>query len=560
MSVSGKQVSIIPAFLRDLRVLQALGQIIFVILVVALLSQILSSIMASLAAKNLTPNMAFLDSRAGFDIADPPSWYTSNSSYGTAFLVGLQNTIRVVVLGLILTTILGVLVGIFLLSSNWLIRTIARVYVELLRNTPLLLQLFAWYFIVMLSLPEFRQPITIPNEGVTFIPIRLILYVLIYFLVRWWQQRSPYRTAILTGLLAAFAAIELAYRFWGVGDTTSSGFWLYLVVSIVLIAAAWFAPLRELRGQALGLAIGQLIGGLMFTFNVLPPAAFRVELRPLALISVRGFVFPEFAPTQHFGEWLAFVGVGVALAILLWLHFGRVTEETGRQFPRSTYALLSIVGFAVIGWIFTRLEPLPETVAVMQEQDGVQVMTLVPLEDARANGLLSKAQEQFYTDGPLWGALPEQRTNKAGIVTGLVHGSQISPEYMALLIGLVVYTSAFIAEIVRAGILAVPKGQLEAARALGLSTSQMLRIIVLPQALRVIIPPLGNQYLNLSKNSSLAVAIAYADLVFVTNTIMNQSGQSVTGITLLMIVYLSLSLLISLFTNLANRRFQLVTR
>jgi His/Glu/Gln/Arg/opine family amino acid ABC transporter permease subunit len=563
MTDSGKQLSatsFIPAFLRDLRVLQALGQIIFVILVVAVLSQVVSSILASLAAKNLTPNLAFLNARAGFDIADPPSWYSSNSSYGTAFLVGLVNTVRVVVLGLFLTTILGVLVGIFLLSSNWLIRAIARVYVELLRNTPLLLQLFAWYFIFMLSLPEFRQPITIPNESVTFIPLRLIFYVIIYLLVRWWQQRSPHRGSILTGLLAAFVAVELGYRFVVTGDPSSGSFWLYVAVSVLLIGATWFAPLNVGRGHLLGLAIGQLIGGLTFVFSVLPPAAFRLEVRPFALISVRGFVLPEFAPTQHFGEWLAFVGVGVALAILLWLHFGRVTEETGRQYPRATYATAAIVGFAFLGWIFTQFEPLPETIPVMQEQDGAEALTLVTLEEARANGLLSKTQEQFYTSGPLWASLPQQRINRAGIVTGLVHGSEISPEYMALLLGLVVYTSTFIAEIVRAGILAVPKGQLEAARALGLSTLQMLSLIILPQALRVIIPPLGNQYLNLSKNSSLAVAIAYTDLVFVTNTIMNQSGQSVTGITLLMIVYLSMSLLISLFTNLANRRFQLVTR
>jgi general L-amino acid transport system permease protein len=153
-----------------------------------------------------------------------------------------------------------------------------------------------------------------------------------------------------------------------------------------------------------------------------------------------------------------------------------------------------------------------------------------------------------------------QKISPAGIVSGLVSGSQITPEYMALLLGLVVYTAAFIAEIVRAGILAVPRGQIEAARALGLSTNQTLRVIILPQALRVIIPPLGNQYLNLAKNSSLAVAVAYADLVLVTTTIMNQSGQSVTGITMIMLTYLALSLIIAAAINLVNRRFQIVTR
>jgi general L-amino acid transport system permease protein len=131
---------------------------------------------------------------------------------------------------------------------------------------------------------------------------------------------------------------------------------------------------------------------------------------------------------------------------------------------------------------------------------------------------------------------------------------------MALLLGLVVYTSAFIGEIVRGGIQAVPYGQIEAARALGLSSGQMLWLVILPQALRVIIPPLGNQYLNLTKNSSLAIAIGYADLFLVTQTIMNTSGQSVTGIFMVMMTYLAMSLTISLVMNVINRRFQLVIR
>jgi general L-amino acid transport system permease protein len=131
---------------------------------------------------------------------------------------------------------------------------------------------------------------------------------------------------------------------------------------------------------------------------------------------------------------------------------------------------------------------------------------------------------------------------------------------MALLLGLTVYTGAFIAEIVRAGIQAVPHGQVEAARAIGLNSAQVLRLVVLPQALRVIIPPLGNQYLNLSKNSSLAIAIAYSDLVLVTTTIMNQSGQSVTGMAMILITYLIISLTIATVMSAVNRRFQLTTR
>jgi general L-amino acid transport system permease protein len=133
-------------------------------------------------------------------------------------------------------------------------------------------------------------------------------------------------------------------------------------------------------------------------------------------------------------------------------------------------------------------------------------------------------------------------------------GGSVSPEFAALLIGLSVYTASFIAEIVRGGVLAVPQDQKEAARALGLTQGQSLRLIILPQALRVIVPPVTNQYLNLTKNSSLAVAIGYPDLVSVANTSINQTGQAVEGIAIIMIVYLSISLAISVFMNAFNRR------
>ncbi|TIP79206.1 MAG: ABC transporter permease subunit, partial [Mesorhizobium sp.] len=139
-------------------------------------------------------------------------------------------------------------------------------------------------------------------------------------------------------------------------------------------------------------------------------------------------------------------------------------------------------------------------------------------------------------------------------------GANLSPEYFALLFGLVVYTSAFIAEIVRSGILAVSKGQWESAAALGLSKGQTLRLIVVPQGLRVIIPPVTSQYLNLVKNSSLAVAIGFQDIVSITNTVINQTGQAVEGIAIIMAVYLTISLSISMIMNWYNKRIALTER
>lgn len=557
--------SILPAFLRDIRVLQIIGQIVFLIVLIALASSLVTSIFSSLASKNLTPNFAFLSNRSGFDISEHPDWYSSNSNYGDAFVVGVINTLRVVSVGLVLSTILGVLVGIFLLSNNFLIRNISKGVVELLRNTPLLVQLFFWYFIVMLSLPALPQAITLPAEGIAVLPVRLLLYLIIYFFgwrsVRNYPMQAPRRIMTIVGMVAAFVAIEVAFWLWGSvyasGSFTNVGFLIYAAISLALIAVIWFRAPAAFKWRVLGLAVGQLIGGLAFYFGVIPNTGIRLELYPAVYISVRGFVFPEFLPTTRLADWLIFVVVGIVAAAAIWIYFGRINETTGSTIRRGLYAVIAIIVFTVLGWIVAGLEPAPSTIPVMNEEG---VTSYVTLDEARASGLLTRADQQLYSTQPLLILRPEVRRNRVGIINGFDAGSPVTPEYMALLVGLVVYTAAFIAEIVRAGILAVPRGQIEASRALGLSTAQTLRMVILPQALRVIIPPLGNQYLNLSKNSSLAVALAYADVLLITQTIMNQSGQSVTGITMIMLVYLSISLAIAAVTNYFNKRFQLVTR
>jgi general L-amino acid transport system permease protein len=549
----------LPAFLRDVRVLQIIGQIVFAIILVALVSRITTDVLNQLAARNLTPNIAFLQNRAGFDITEAPDWYNNDLSYGVAFQVGLTNTLRIVVVGLFTSTLVGIFGGIFLLSRNWLIRTITRTIVEVVRNTPLLLQLFVWYFIVLFSLPQdFRAALSFPPEGVVHIPFRLAIYAIAVFLlwrrVRKMDEGSFGRNVLISAAAAIIFVIEAA--FWlGWTDTYANGsithtpFIIYLVVSVLFITGATFVP-TQWRALAVGSAVGQLIGGLLFYFGIIPNNAIRQEIYPAAYASIRGFGFPEINPTARFGEWAAFAVLGIALAAGQWIYFGRLTEITGQPFPRLRNAVLLIVGLVVIGWVLVGLEPAPENVTVLQDD----TLVTVPLDEARANGLLTPLDEQLYATAPLVFRLPEKSNFR------FTAGTEISLEYMALLIGLTIYTGAFIAEIVRAGIQAVPYGQVEAARAVGLTQGQVLRLVILPQALRVIIPPLGNQYLNLSKNSSLAIAVAYSDLVLVTTTIMNQSGQSVTGMAMILITYLIVSLTIATVMSAVNRRFQLVTR
>lgn len=555
-------------YLRDVRVLQVLGQILFIVVMIGLVVQLVNTAARELRSNNLAPNYSFLTDRAGFDISESPDWYSPDSNYGDALRVGVLNTVRVVVLGLILATLIGVFVGVFLLSRNWLIRTISRVYVEILRNTPLLVQLFVWYYIVLFSLPQPREALTVPQEGVSFISLRLALYLVLYVILSITVRRSIRSQPrglkpgvhVMTGFFVFAAVTEIAFYLhhnqpawaglYSLGELIYLPFLLYVVISLALIVGAFRLPL-PIRPYAAGAAMGQVVAGLLFYFGVMTNASLRFETYPAVMLSIRGIAFPQVMATPRFTEWLIFVIIGVVLAAVMWVYFKQITETTGRPIPRFRYAVFSVIGFIIFGWIAVSFAPPPPNVLVQQD-DGV---SLVPLEDALDDGFLSLDEQVQYSTLPVVALLPQQ--NQLGRYTA---GTEISPEYVALLLGLVVYTSAFIAEIVRAGIQAVPWGQVEAARAVGLTQNQTLSLIIMPQALRVIIPPLGNQYLNLAKNSSLGIAIGFFETFNTTTTIMNQSGQSITGITLIMAIYLTISLTISLVMNWVNGRFQLVTR
>jgi His/Glu/Gln/Arg/opine family amino acid ABC transporter permease subunit len=558
MSVRPRSSSLpVPAFLRDIRVLQIIGQVVFVILLVTFFSKLGSDIVGSLQAKNLTPNLTFLRDRGGFDISEHPAWYSSDSSFGDAFVVGLINTIRVATVALVLTTVVGILLGICLLSRNWLVHTIARAYVEVLRNTPLLVQLFVWYFIVIPQLPTFQQTLAFPNEGIFLIPTRWIIYVVLLVIYWLWRtlarQRQWFSPTIdpFWLIIAAVVTLEIAFAMSGIVESwrNNVGMWVYLLVSVGLVAAAWVYG-NQSRRLLVSIALGQIIGALVYFLGIASNNGIGTETYPVLFLNRRGFAFPQLLPTARFGAWAVFVVIGVALAIVLWRYLGRETDITGRPYPRGWYAFFALAGLMIVGWIVVGSQPPADTITVQKDNQAVTMA----LDDARVQNLLTLDDQLFYSRAPLYFVRPLRDNFK------FTAGTQITPEYMALLLGLVVYTSAFIGEIVRGGIQAVPYGQIEAARALGLSSGQMLWLVILPQALRVIIPPLGNQYLNLTKNSSLAIAIGYADLFLVTQTIMNTSGQSVTGIFMVMMTYLAMSLTISLVMNVINRRFQLVIR
>jgi His/Glu/Gln/Arg/opine family amino acid ABC transporter permease subunit len=541
-------------YLSDLRVIRAIAQVAFVIVIVFTVAYLWNSVYTQLVAINATPSFDFLGRRAGFGINQSPDWYSSNSSYQDAFLVGVVNTLQVVWIGLVLATVMGVLLGIFLLSQNWLVRNISRIYVEILRNTPLLVQLIFWYFVFWLGLPS--ENISFPNESVMIVALRYFPYLVAIIGALIYTSRFTAPNRFFNGILSGFVLAELA--FWLAGDS-----YLVIVGLGILGAVALLMAKREStlpKGydglvQGVGvMLIVQLVGHLILdglgAAGILENTRIVYgEVLPLLVIGPNLFAMPYFAFARNinFIIFAVLTVIGIIIALGLYNHWGGVIERTGANIPRILYAGTIILVFVTAGW-FLGSNPVSEESSALFDVSIAELRSLDILEEQQI--ALFEAEQPVIIQAP--------QLNRFGSRVEI--GNSFSPNYVALLVGLVVYTSAFIGEIVRAGIQAVPWGQVEAARALGLSTPQTLRMIVLPQALRVIIPPLGNQYLNLSKNSSLATAIAFSDTYQVGQTIMNQSGQSITGFFLILIVYLTLSLIISFIMNLINSRFQLVTR
>ncbi|MEP0235365.1 amino acid ABC transporter permease [Roseibium sp.] len=363
---------------------------------------IVSNTVENLERQNIASGFGFLQNTAGFGIIQALVDYTETSSYGQAILVGFVNTLLVAVIGIFLATIIGFVVGIARLSNNWVISRLAYCYVELIRNVPLLLQIFFWYFAVLRAVPGKRDK------------------------------------------------------------------WSFLFDTFHLNIAG-------LRGPQ-----------------------------------------PVFEEGSGIIGWALVVAIVLAFAVARWSR--KRQETTGQQFPVFLTGLGMIIGLPLIAYVFA----------------GMPMHFNYP---------------EFVETGPML---------RRGFTLG--SGFNLIPEFLALTLALSIYTAAFIAEIVRAGIQAVSHGQSEAAHALGLRNGPTLRLVIIPQAMRVIIPPLTSQYLNLTKNSSLAVAIAFPDLVSVGGTVLNQTGQAIEIIGIWMFVYLTLSLLTSAFMNWYNQRMALVER
>ncbi|MDX1708243.1 MAG: amino acid ABC transporter permease [Desulfobacterales bacterium] len=354
---------------------------------------LISNTLMNLEKQAIATGFGFLNKEASFEIGETLISYSAASTYGRALVVGALNTLKVAFIGIVITLILGTILGVARLSSNWLVSKLAGIYIEVMQDIPVLLQLFFWYAVFYETLPSPRQALN-PFHGL-FLCNRGVIFAV--------PEAHPAHKYMLVALIVACIAVYLFRR--------------------------WAKKRQDETGQSL--------------------PTFRIS-----------------------------IGVVIGLPLLTWVVYGA---------------------------------PMKMNVPVLTG---------------------------FNFKG----------------------GTTLSPEFIALLLGLVLYTAAFVAEVVRAGIQSVSKGQREAAMSIALKPSLVLNLVILPQALRVIIPPLTSQMLNLTKNSSLAVAIGFPDFVSVANTTINQTGQSIEGVALIMAVYLIFSLSTSAFMNWYNKRVKLVER
>jgi len=354
---------------------------------------LISNTLTNLERQSIATGWGFFNKESAFEIGESLIPYSAASSYGRALIVGALNTLKVSFIGIVITVILGTILGVARLSSNWLVSRLSSVYIEVMQDIPILLQLFFWYAIFYETFPGPRQAL------------------------------SPIKGLFLCNRGVAFTvpAAHPAHK--------------YMVLSLILACVVVYVIRRWAKKRQ---------------------------------------------------------------------------EETGKIFPVFSISIGLIIGTPLVTWL------------VFGAPAKMDIPKLVG----------------FNFKG----------------------GLTLSPEFIALLLGLILYTAAFVAEAVRAGIQSVSKGQREAAMAIGLRPPLVLNLVILPQALRVIIPPLTSQMLNLTKNSSLAVAIGYPDFVSVANTTINQTGQSIEGVALIMVLYLIFSLSTSAFMNWYNKRVALVER
>jgi len=510
-----------PPFYRDATVVKWLVQVATLAAVLFAVIFLAREAGDNLEAKSIQTGFNFLD--VDPDIALGEGIDTDPATSGRALWVGMVNTIRMSVAGIVLASILGTLIGIGRLSSNWLVAKLASGFIEYMRNIPLLVHIILFFVMIATIFPAFGEDIDAVTGEVSQGPINGVLHISNkgISIPRIHIADGFYQWMVIVVIGLVVARWE-AKRRHAVQDETGQVTYPVLTAAGVLLVFAvvgWFIhPIFGWVGDAIFAPIRDLIDGI-------PQALVQVVLA-IASISMAAWWIKRFFDARRTP--------------------GGSAKLTDDDWFRVIFA--GVIA-AAAGFIFLVLWPGFSSWLIHSSRD---------LFDVLANKF-GDGRGSVFDDPPINVSMPD--IEKLGNFANMgPSGLNLTQGFAAVFFGVVLYTAAFIAEIVRGGILAVPKGQTEAAQAIGLRRSTMLRRIILPQALRVSLPPLGNQYLNLTKNTSLAIAVGYTDVVQVGQTIFNQTGRSLEVFIIWMLFYLACSLTISVVVNFFNVRLKIVER
>ena len=588
-------------FYRNVKVIGTLAQIIFAVIVLVAAVIMVRNVTVALQRSNLPADFSFLDNRAGVPIAETPIPYSAaTSSYLRAFIIGVLNTLKVALVGVVLASLLGTLIGVMRLSNNWILRQLATGYVELIRNTPLAVQIVFWFTAVLTPLPpRSSNPIFLPFGGyLSNLGLALPWLYPSYRFAAWWPW-------LLGALLAAVVVFGLRRRSIERSERPGSP-WPLTLLTLFGVAAVGYAVSLSSPGLPENAATRFNPGtGVVTVYQdangngafdrdeptlpftpvtvTIPEASLTTQTQNLT--ESRRFVystfrFPAVAESEFATAEVSFVNPdeaeGLAVAFDRFPSEGVVYRDTNANGAFDRGEEIQTQNGNASGYSARLQLTLTDFERrVVSDRDGE---LRIPRFTAGAAGAAAETTRNL-SPGQLFGT-PGGSQSESELVVDLAletsgplvlskpsipisdyfGGVSLSVSYLAMLLALVIYTASFIAEIVRAGIQAVAKGQTEAAKALGLSGYQTFNLIVFPQALRIILPPMISQYLNLTKNSSLGLIAAYVEIFAISAIIANQTGASVPMTLMVIASYLIISFGFAFVLNIVNARMALVER
>ena len=559
---------------RNVKIIAIIAQLIFVVIILTLIAILVLNVMRGVKTLGVSTGFGFLDDRAGFPISESVIPYAEDNSYLRALIVGILNTLKVSLLGIVLATILGISVALMRLSNNWVLRQISTLYIETVRNIPLVVQIF--FFATVLLIPNLPSGVAALRLGSVYLNNSSGLIVPWPYFTRNFPLWSPWLVlALIVGIVVHILRSRQLKKIERPGNPL-----LFSLPAFSLLALIGYFIALTGSSYPENLAItADVDRGRVYSFidenanGVFDQNTEKVAAKVPVLLefdevllevnpqrrteqkqNIRSaFAFPRLKQSEFTSVEHRFVNAeqssDLSLHFFEYPSYGVVYQDRNAngRFDAGENVPEAADGYE--GGDYA-LQMLIEGFKRRVVTDNYGETRFLGVETASEPNLTLLNPSPMVMSYPYF---PTERTQVAG-------GTIFTVPYLALLLALTFYTASFIAEIVRGAILSVAKGQTEAAKALGLSSSQTFNLVVFPQALRIITPPLISQYLNLTKNSSLGIFAAYQEFYAVSTIVNNQSGAAMPIFVILIGGYMVISLTFSFILNWYNAKNQLVER